>query len=133
MSNGHPVVPDGEDYPMLKRSLIILLLIALSVTVLGIGPVHARPSQTTDLANADLLPADTALYFDFRAADLNDTISFIGGVYQKVAGTKMPDIFAQVDQSLTQTLKRPASWAKDVQPWLGDHITVGVSVSDAQV
>ena len=118
---------------MLKRILIIVLLISLTATAAGIGAVHAKPTQTVDLANADLLSADTSLYFDFRAADLNDTLSFIGDTYQKVTGSKLPDIFAQVDQGLTQTLKRPASWAKDIQPWLGDHITLGLTVTDAQI
>jgi hypothetical protein len=121
---------------MLRRILILALLLVIVAGTAGLAPqpASAAPAKAVqDAPNAALLPADTALYFDFKVGDLNKVTGFIGGLYQKIMGTPMPDIYAEIDRGLSQGLKRDASFAKDIQPWLGDHISVGVRITDEQM
>ncbi|MEP7288917.1 MAG: DUF3352 domain-containing protein [Chloroflexota bacterium] len=116
-------------------SLILLFVLVLGTVSLTASPVTAAPTNTAvkSAPNADLLPLDTAFYLDFRSADLDGTLAFVGDVFQKVTGEALPPIFTSMDQGLTQTLGRPASFEKDIQPWLGEHVTVALRMTDKQL
>src|SRR5258708_5194044 len=119
---------------MIKRLFSLTLLLALVITAAGFHPVPAIAAPRAAASNADLLPADTSLYVDFRAADLDSSISFVSDIYQKVTGQPAPDMYATgLDQGLIQLLGPGATFKKDVQSWLGDHISVGIRFSDAQI
>jgi hypothetical protein len=117
---------------MLKRTLSIVVLVAIALALVGTSPVPTE-AQATNWPNANLLPADTALYFDFRFADYEKTVNFVLDTVQKVTGTRPANIYDQANQSLTQVLGREASIEKDILPWIGDHITVGMIVTDEQL
>ncbi len=119
---------------MLRRTLCLGLLLALVVGAVGLGtaPVIAAPHRAAVVANADLLPADTAVYFDLKTGDWEKTVNFVLDTVQKVTGTR-PDtktIYGDIDRSLTQALSRPATFEKDILSWLGDHLTFGYRISD---
>src|SRR5260221_3247994 len=121
---------------MIKRMLVLTLLLVFVISAVGLAPTTATAAPSLavkDAPNAALLPADTALYADFKVGDLNKMLDFVGGIYEKVTGEKMPGVFADVNRSLTQGLGRDASFEKDVQPWLGDHITAAMRVTDKQM
>lgn len=119
---------------MMKRIATFSLVLALIIAVAGLqlAPAAAAPAaqDVPGAPNANLLPADTALYADFRTNQIPDVVKLLQDITLKVSGTAMPDPFQDIDKSLTQALGRPASWAKDIQPWLGDHLTFGLSLSD---
>lgn len=119
---------------MLKRSLCLALLLALMVASLGFSaaPVAAAPSRATSAPNADILPADTAFYFDFKIGDLNKTLDYLRATYKSVTDEEMPPIFAQVNLGLSELLKRDATFEKDVQNWLGDHISLAFRITKEQ-
>jgi hypothetical protein len=121
---------------MFKRTLSVVTLLALVLAAVGLGttPATATPAAAqAGSPNAKLLPADTALYADFRTADLDKTVNFVLDTVQKVTGFRPGNPYAQFDQSLTQFLGRPATFQKDVLSWLGDHVTVGLPITDAEL
>ncbi len=121
---------------MLKRTLGIVTLIALALALPGpaTSPATAAPSSAaSDMPNAKLLPATTSLYVDIRTANLTQTVDSVLNFVQKVTGTQPANVWAQIDQSLTQELGRPVSFAKDIEPWIGDHLTVGLPLTDEQL
>jgi hypothetical protein len=121
---------------MIKRALCTVILVALAVSFAGptTAPVTAAPSAAVaDHPNARLLPADTALYVDIRSADLTKTVDFALDMIEKVTGARPANIYADMNRQLTQVLGREASFEKDVLSWLGDHITVGLPVTDEQL
>jgi len=125
-----------EESDMVKRISILALLMVLVVSAIGFAPTRATAAPdlaVKDAPNAALLPADTGLYADFRVGDLNKTLDFVGNVFEKVTGQKMPAVFESMDRDMTRALGRDASFAKDVQPWLGDHITAAIRVTDKQL
>jgi len=119
---------------MIRRTLCLVVLLALLVGAVGLGtaPATAAPRKAAVVANADLLPADTAVYFDLKTGDWEKTVNFVLDTVQKVTGTR-PDtsmVYGDIDRSLTQVLGRPATFEKDILSWLGDHLTVGFRVTD---
>src|SRR5260221_772122 len=122
---------------MLKRiaALSLVMVFVLALVGLQVSSSLAAPADQTiaSAPNANLLPSDTALYFDFRTNQISDVVKFIQNVNLQVTGKAMPDPFQDIDKSLSDALGRSASWAKDIAPWLGDHFTVGLSMSDKQL
>jgi hypothetical protein len=122
---------------MIRRTLCLVVLLALMVGAVGLGtaPATAAPHKAAVVANADLLPADTAVYFDLKTGDWEKTVNFVLDTVQKVTGTR-PDtsmVYGDIDRSLTQAFGRPATFEKDILSWLGDHLTVGFRVTDQQL
>ncbi|MCC7449119.1 MAG: DUF3352 domain-containing protein [Anaerolineae bacterium] len=119
---------------MIRRTLCLVVLLALTVGAVGLGtaPATAAPHKAAVVANADLLPADTAVYFDLKTGDWEKTVNFVLDTVQKVTGTRPNTqmIYGDIDRSLTQALDRPATFEKDILSWLGDHLTVGFRVTD---
>jgi hypothetical protein len=121
---------------MFKRTLSVVTLLALVLATVGLGtaPATATPAAAqAGSPNAKLLPADTALFVDIRTADLDKTVNFVLGIVEKVTGFRPGNPYEQFDQSLTQFLGRPATFQKDVLSWLGDHITIGLAITDEQI
>src|SRR5258708_18821276 len=121
---------------LFSRLCSLVALLALVFTAVASAP--ARVSAAGSVSNADLIPAaDVALFFDFRPSDLDQTLAFVKNIYTKVtADTTMqpfPDVVSQIDAGLTQVLGRAATWDKDVKPWLGDHVSVAVSITADQM
>src|SRR5690349_20151810 len=117
---------------MFKRLLTFLFVVTV---VFGLAlpgsATRTIAAPVTNGPNANLLPANTALYIDFRTADLKQTISFFQGLAEKISGQPLGTlVYDQLDKGLTDALKRPATFEKDVLSWLGDHITVGLPISD---
>jgi hypothetical protein len=117
---------------MLKRTLSIVVLVAIAFALVGTTPAPVE-AQATNWPNASLLPADTAFYFDIRFADYEKTVNFVLDTVQKVTGTRPANIYDEANQGLTQVLGRAATIEKDILPWIGDHITVGMIVTDEQL
>jgi len=120
---------------MFKRLLTVLFVVTV---VFGLAlpgsATRTIAAPVTNGPNANLLPANTALYIDFRTADLKQTISFFQGLAEKVSGQPLGTlVYDQLDKGLTDALKRPATFEKDVLSWLGDHITVGLPISDEAI
>lgn len=119
---------------MLKRAIGLCLLVVLMLSVVGAVPSQAAPvAQASAAPNANLLPADTALYVDFRSADLTKTLTLVGDLIQKVTGQSVGDPYVIFDQGLTQVLGRPATVEKDILSWLGDNITFALPITDEQL
>ncbi len=121
---------------MLRRTLCVVTMFVLVLGAVGLGttPVVAAPPAAAAAApNASLLPADTALYVNFHAADLDNMVNFLLDTVQKVSGFRPGDPYADLDRGLSQFLGRDATFKKDVQAWLGDDITFAFRVTDQQL
>ncbi|GEM_PF-1113146 len=121
---------------MFKRTLSVVTLLALMLAAVGLGtsPATATPAAAqAGSPNAKLLPANTALYIDIRTADLDKTVKFVLDIVEKVTGFRPGNPYEQFDQGLTQFLERPATFQKDVLSWLGDHVTIGLPITDAEL
>jgi len=122
---------------MLRRLAILSLVLVVILAVVGlqISTLSAAPVEqnVAGAPNANLLPSDTAFYLDFRTNQISDVVKFLQDTSLKVTGNPMPDPFKDVDAHLSKMLGRTASWTKDIQPWLGDHFTLGLSLTDAQL
>ncbi|HLY29268.1 MAG TPA: DUF3352 domain-containing protein [Aggregatilineales bacterium] len=123
---------------MFSRMLRVVLI--LSIVLAGLLTLNVSGAQITALAAApgsqsvaDMLPDETALYFDVRTDKISDVLALLNSLSTKVSGHPLPDVFAQIDQGLTQALGRKASFQNDIQPWLGDHIGLGLMISDADL
>jgi hypothetical protein len=122
---------EEEMFTMLKRTFSIVVLVAIAFALVGIAPVPTE-AQATNWPNANLLPAETALYFDIRFADYEKTLKFVLDTIEKVTGTRPANIYDQLNQGL-QVLGREVTVEKDILPWIGDHITVAMVITDEQL
>ncbi len=120
---------------MRHRLFCIFLLFMLIVGSTQVQPVAATPAAKDDnTAFADYLPADTLFYANIRTTDFQKNVNTVLDWVGKLTGSPLPvSPYAQIDQSLTQLLGRPASFEKDVLPWLGDHIAVGFMMAEADL
>src|SRR5262249_16043777 len=117
----------------MKRWLSLLVLTALVLMALqtGTAPVSAAPSAVAaNVANAKLFPADTALYVDLQTSDLGNNIKAIQTLVEDLSGEKQTKSFDQLNKSLTMLLGHPATLEKDVLPWIGDHVSFGLRISN---
>ncbi len=121
---------------MIKRTLCLAILVtlALGLALPATLPAAAAPtSAASDVPNASLLPADTAIFVDVRTAELTTTVNSVLDLVEKVTGSRPTNIYADINRGLTQALGREATFEKDVLPWLGDHLTIGIPVTDKQL
>src|SRR5438067_786830 len=121
---------------MSRRIFCMLLLLTLMVGAVGYkpSPVAASPSaKDSNSAYADYLPNDTVLYANLKTSDLPSTVNMFLNLAGKLSGTKPPSPYTQIDEGLTKFLGRDASFEKDVLPWLGANVTVGLMLSDADM
>src|SRR5438067_12460418 len=117
---------------MRRRIFWIIVLLSLIAGTLNLraSPVLA---ETDDNATfTDYLPADTIVYASLRTSDIQASVDTLLNLATTIGGAKPPDPYQQLDQSLTQFLGRPATFAKDILPWLGDHVSVGFVLSEAE-
>jgi hypothetical protein len=121
-----------------KRLLSIVLLIVLSLNVVGIdrpSTAFAESSQAgiPNAPNASFLPDDTVAYFDVRTSDLSKTLSLFTGLAQQITGSSPASLFANVNDEFSRYLGREFSIEKDILPWLGDRITMGLVATDQEI
>ncbi len=115
----------------MKKFIHLVLFGVIALSVVGFTPRAVTAAASPSLA--DLMPANVALYADLRTANLDGTIGTFTGLLTK-AGIAVPkNIYASIDQGLTQSLGSPITVKKDILPWLGDHIAVGVVITDAMI
>ncbi|HVO68928.1 MAG TPA: DUF3352 domain-containing protein [Aggregatilineaceae bacterium] len=111
---------------------VLVLILVVGFLNYRLSPaVAASPDDNAALAN--WLPATTVVYANVRTADFQKDVQTLVGIVGKLSGSPVPDPLPQLDAGLTQFLGRPASLAKDVLPWLGDHVAVGYILSDADM
>jgi hypothetical protein len=115
---------------MFKR--LSLVLIAALVALAGIGIAPAAPARAAT-SLADLMPADTAFYFEMRTADLDGSINKVLDIVRKADIPVPANIYENIDDQLSITLKREFSVAKDLFPLLGDSLAVGVAITDEMI
>src|SRR5262249_35837509 len=102
----------------------LVLLIALVSAFVNMSP---RPSlAATSPSLATLMPADTFSFTEINTSDLPNRVKDFQGLLARVGipATLVNDL----NKSLTTSLGRPASVEKDIYPWLGDRIGIGVYV-----
>jgi hypothetical protein len=104
------------------------VLIALILIVLGVAPASRTIAATTP-SLATLMPADVFIFAEFRTDDLTNRLAAIETFLGKANISS--NIVSSFDRALTQAFGRPASLAKDVVPWLGDRIAMGMFVPDS--
>lgn len=116
----------------MRRILSFTLFVILTFGIVGaVSQPHPAVAATQSLA--DLMPADVAFYVDVKTANFDKTVGSLTGLLSK-AGIPIPaNLYADVDKGLTQLLGHPASFQKDVLSWLGDHVAIGVLISDTML
>jgi hypothetical protein len=116
-----------------------LLISALLVTLLATTPFTGTPSlqaaQATPAAPtlSEFLPDSTALYLDISTKDVNGSLEKLFSILRKADIPIPTNIFAQLDESLTEGLRMPISVEKDILSWLGDSVAIGVVVTDEMI
>ncbi len=111
----------------MKKVISLGLFIVLAFSVVSLSP---RPAAAATTSLADLMPANVALYADLRTTDLTGSINTLVDLLKKADIPVPTNLYAQLDQGLTQALGRPATFEKDVLSWLGDHAAVGLTVTN---
>ncbi len=113
---------------------VVLILAFASVWVLGLNvsgnPLTALAAPGSQ-SLSDMLPDETALYVDVHTDKISDFTDLLNNLSTKVSGHPLPDIFANINQGLTQALGRKATFQDDIQPWLGNDVGVGLMINDA--
>src|SRR5258708_1483856 len=119
---------------MLRRVLTLGLLLSLIVAAVSLGAGSVTAAATTPATtNANLLSADTALYLDIRTDKIPDTLSFLQTTVQKALDLPIPDLMAMLNKNLSKGFGRPVTFTADIQPWLGDHVTLGIPITSAEL
>src|SRR5262245_49697832 len=107
-----------------------LVLVAIVVGVLGLSPArHTSAASMPSLAS--LMPTGAFAFVEFRTDDPTSRLTAIEGFLRSA---NIPsEMLTSFDKALTQALGRPASFAKDIAPWLGDRVAMGMYVPDAMI
>jgi Protein of unknown function (DUF3352) len=107
-----------------------LVLVAMVLGVLGLAPARHTTAATTP-SLASLMPADTFSFVEIRTDDPANRLAAIEGFLRSA---NIPsDMLTSFDRALTQALGRPASFAKDIAPWLGNHVASGTYIPDTAI
>src|SRR5258708_7233391 len=119
---------------MIRSVFTIGLLFSLVVAAIGLGAGSATAAAITPATtNANLFSADTALYLDIRTDKIPDTLTFVQTTLRNSLNLPIPDLLQMLNQNLSKSIGRPITFAQDIQPWLGDHITIGIPITQADL
>ncbi len=100
-----------------------LVVVGLIVAAVLIIPRLQQPAASTVNISASAMPADTQVYFAFNPH--YDKLPN-GGVVRKAWSD--PDVFQPLEDDIREGLAgRDLDWDKDIAPWLGDEVAIGVS------
>src|SRR5258708_19279844 len=101
----------------MRKILTLMLTLVLVVSAFSLA---VTPAKASSASLASIVPADLAMFAEWNTSDIKGTIDIVTGLLSKANLPVTTDmLFQQFDQSLTQSLGRPASFPKDIQPWLG--------------
>lgn len=109
---------------MVKRIGSFMLLLILVVGISNVRPAPAA-AATNVLPNAQFFPPDTIFYTNLNIATLDKTLDFVSDIDKKFFNSQY-EPYQFFDDWLTRVMQRPASYKKDIKPWLGDNVTIGV-------
>src|SRR5579864_9562347 len=108
---------------ILSRLGRIALLVALVFVV--VNPAAVRSTRAaSSLSLATLMPSDTYSFTELDTSDLPGMLQKLQTFLTAIGNPA--NIVADLDRGLTMAFGRPASLEKDVFPWLGDRVGVGI-------
>jgi len=119
-----------EQESAMRKIVSFALFVVLALSAIGFSRTPVALAATAPASLADLMPANVALYMDVRTANLDQTINTFVDLFRKAGMTVPTDLYAQIDQALTQGLGHPATFKGDVLSWLGDHLAIGGVITD---
>src|SRR5258708_6207605 len=119
---------------MIRRVLTLGLLLSLIVAAVSLGAGSVTAAATPPPPpNTNMLSPHTPLYLDIRTDKIPDTLSFLQTTVQKALDLPIPDLMAMLNKNLSKGFGRPVTFAADIQPWLGDHVTLGIPITSAEL
>jgi hypothetical protein len=107
----------------MKRLTMILIIAAL----LAVNAPPAAAQTAGEAAGAALLPADVELFAWLNTADLRDNVDLVLGLdrrFQPIGGISADLLLESAVSDLISDME--LSYARDVTPWLGDEIVLGL-------
>ncbi|MEP7288570.1 MAG: DUF3352 domain-containing protein [Chloroflexota bacterium] len=112
----------------MKKNLRFILLIIAMVSMVGTTPMNR--TKATPLSLAAMMPADMSAYAELRTSDMPSTLVIISSLLKKTNLPFPPNLFSDVDRSMSQAFGRTASVEQDVLPWVGESAAIGLYVPE---